>query len=194
MRVLGNPLAPPGVKADVTLGLKHLTASSQRNRDSFMACGGLQFLVPQLAADSAEAQYNRCAPGCTSQGRKFGECEYLVPQLAADSAEAQYNRCAPGYASPGWGSAPGRNAETGSCWCPSWLLTQRQPSTTGALFEIQGSWMFKEVPNPYLLCSLKCVGVCVGVGVHAWLGSELSTVLSPVQVQAQKALLAQGWS
>ena len=59
VRVLANPLTPPGVKADVTLGLKHLTASSQRNRDSFMACGGLQHLVPQLSADSAEAQYNR---------------------------------------------------------------------------------------------------------------------------------------
>ena len=61
VKVLCHSLAPPGVKADVTLGLKHLTASSQRNRDAFIACGGLEPLVAMLAAPSAEAQYNRYA-------------------------------------------------------------------------------------------------------------------------------------
>ena len=59
VKVLCNPLAPPGVKTDVTLGLKHLTASSQRNRDAFVAHGGLEPLTAMLAAPSAEAQYNR---------------------------------------------------------------------------------------------------------------------------------------
>lgn len=56
--VLRQPSAPIGVKADVTLGLKHLTASSQRNRDALVNSGGLMALVPLLLADSAEAQYN----------------------------------------------------------------------------------------------------------------------------------------
>lgn len=56
--VLKNPTAPVGVKADVTLGLKHLTASSQRNRDALVAADGLLHLIPLLKADSAEAQYN----------------------------------------------------------------------------------------------------------------------------------------
>ena len=59
VKVLCTSLAPPGVKSDVTLGLKHLTASSQRNRDAFVSCGGLEPLIAQLNAPSAEAQYNR---------------------------------------------------------------------------------------------------------------------------------------
>ncbi|KAK9794963.1 hypothetical protein WJX73_006109 [Symbiochloris irregularis] len=57
--VLKHPTAPLGVKADVTLGLKHLTASSQRNRDALININqGLAYLIPLLQSDSAEAQYN----------------------------------------------------------------------------------------------------------------------------------------
>ena len=56
--VLRNPTAPIGVKADITRGLKHLTANSARNREQLVAGGGLLHLIPLLQSESAEAQYN----------------------------------------------------------------------------------------------------------------------------------------
>ena len=45
VEVLKQPLGPPEVKADATLGLKHLTSSSQRNRDALIQAKGLQYLI-----------------------------------------------------------------------------------------------------------------------------------------------------
>ena len=58
MGVLKQPSAPAGVKGEATLGLKHLTASSQRNRDALIAARGLAHLPPLLQSPDVEAQYN----------------------------------------------------------------------------------------------------------------------------------------
>ena len=39
--------------------MKHLTTGSQRVRNAFVSCGGLDPLIAQLNAPSAEAQYTR---------------------------------------------------------------------------------------------------------------------------------------
>lgn len=58
IKILQNPTAPMGVKADITLALKYLTANSQRNRDGLIAANGLAHLIPLLQSASTEAQYN----------------------------------------------------------------------------------------------------------------------------------------
>ncbi|KAK9812888.1 hypothetical protein WJX72_005286 [[Myrmecia] bisecta] len=59
--VLKQPCAPPAATARASLALKHLTASSQRNREALVVAGGLRHLIPLLtAAGHDEAQYNSC--------------------------------------------------------------------------------------------------------------------------------------
>ena len=58
MGILKHPSANPKVKAQASLALKHLTATSQRNRDAFVASGGLTHLRQLLIEGSDEAQYN----------------------------------------------------------------------------------------------------------------------------------------
>lgn len=46
--ILRDPLAPATVKAEATLGLKHLTTFSQRNRDDVLLSKGIQDLIQIL--------------------------------------------------------------------------------------------------------------------------------------------------
>ena len=48
VRILREPTAPSSVKAEATLGLKHLTTFSQRNRDDVMQAKGMQDLIQIL--------------------------------------------------------------------------------------------------------------------------------------------------
>ncbi len=50
--ILRDPLAPATVKADATLGLKHLTTFSQRNRDDVLLSKGIQDLIATLKVGS----------------------------------------------------------------------------------------------------------------------------------------------
>ena len=46
--ILRDPLAPARVKADATLGLKHLTTFSQRNREDVLLAHGVQDMIQML--------------------------------------------------------------------------------------------------------------------------------------------------
>jgi hypothetical protein len=48
VKILREPTAPSSVKAEATLGLKHLTTFSQRNRDDVMQAKGMQDLIQIL--------------------------------------------------------------------------------------------------------------------------------------------------
>jgi hypothetical protein len=48
VKILREPTATSAVKAEATLGLKHLTTFSQRNRDDVMLARGMQDLIQML--------------------------------------------------------------------------------------------------------------------------------------------------
>jgi len=52
VKILREPTAPSSVKAEATLGLKHLTTFSQRNRDDVMQAKGIQDLIQILKVHS----------------------------------------------------------------------------------------------------------------------------------------------
>ena len=45
VEVIKQPLGDPELKEEATLGLKHLTSSSQRNRDALLSANGLPHLM-----------------------------------------------------------------------------------------------------------------------------------------------------
>ena len=77
VEVLKQPLGPPEVKADATLGLKHLTSSSQRNRDALIQAKGLQYLISLVEVSTPETMDDGWW-----MGKKIDKWTISLPELS----------------------------------------------------------------------------------------------------------------